>query len=73
MRKGAKALSCSSSARPRLVSSSAATKDEASAEAATAIAADVWTLLGLAPEQLGTIREEAELNLAAYLALFFPR
>ena len=48
-------------------------KDEASAEAATAIAADVWTLLGLAPEQLGTIREEAELNLAAYLALFFPR
>ena len=24
-------------------------------------------------KQLGTIREEAELNLAAYLALFFPR
>jgi hypothetical protein len=33
----------------------------------------VWPLIGLAPEQLGAIREEAELNLAAYLALFFPR
>ena len=32
-----------------------------------------WPLIGLAPEQLGAIREEAELNLAAYLALFFPR
>ena len=48
-------------------------KGEASADAATAVAADVWPLIGLAPEQLGAIREEAELNLAAYLALFFPR
>ena len=46
---------------------------EASADVATSVAADVWPLIGLAPEQLGAIREEAELNLAAYLALFFPR
>ncbi|HAF56250.1 MAG TPA: histidine kinase [Thauera sp.] len=49
------------------------TKGEASAEAAAAIDADVWPLIGLAPEQLPNIREDAELNLAAYLALFFPR
>lgn len=48
-------------------------KGEASTDAATAIGADVWSLIGLAPEQLGTIREEAELHLAAYLTLFFPR
>lgn len=48
-------------------------RGEASTEAAAAIEADVWSLVGLAPAQLGTIREEAELNLAAYLALFFPR
>ena len=51
----------------------AGTKGEASAEAAAAIDADVWPLIGLAPEQLPNIREDAELNLAAYLALFFPR
>ena len=48
-------------------------KGEASTDAAASVAADVWPLIGLAPEQLGAIREEAELNLAAYLALFFPR
>ena len=48
-------------------------KGEASADVATSVGADVWPLIGPAPEQLGAIREEAELNLAAYLALFFPR
>ncbi|MFU2488691.1 HDOD domain-containing protein [Thauera sp. WH-1] len=46
--------------------------NRASAEAAAQIDAGTWELLGLAPEQLAGIREEAELNLAAYLALFFP-
>ncbi len=48
-------------------------KGERSADAAASVEAGVWTLIGLAPEQLAALREEAELNLAAYLALFFPR
>jgi len=48
-------------------------KAEASADTAASVAPEAWSLVGLAPEQLPAIREEAELNLAAYLALFFPR
>lgn len=48
-------------------------KGERSADAAATIEPGVWPLIGLAPEQLAALREEAELNLAAYLALFFPR
>lgn len=48
-------------------------KGERSADAAASVEPGVWTLIGLAPEQLAALREEAELNLAAYLALFFPR
>jgi HD-like signal output (HDOD) protein len=46
---------------------------ESSEQAAARIGTPVWTQLGLAPAQLGSIREDAELNLAAYVALFFPR
>ena len=32
----------------------------------------VWSQLDMGPETLGRIREDAELNLAGYVALFFP-
>lgn len=45
---------------------------EASTETAESVAPEVWSLLRLPAGELPAIREEAELNLAAYLALFFP-
>jgi HD-like signal output (HDOD) protein len=45
-------------------------------ESSDAAAADIdpviWSQLDLAPESLGRIREDAELNLAGYVSLFFP-
>jgi len=32
----------------------------------------IWSQLDMSPETLGRIREDAELNLAGYIALFFP-
>ncbi|MDT3671844.1 MAG: HDOD domain-containing protein [Aromatoleum sp.] len=32
----------------------------------------IWSQLDMAPEALAKVREDAELNLAAYVALFFP-
>ncbi|WP_415246566.1 HDOD domain-containing protein [Thauera sp.] len=45
---------------------------ESSAQTAGRVDPAVWKLLGIGPEVIATIREEAELNLAAWLALFFP-
>ncbi|THF62597.1 HDOD domain-containing protein [Pseudothauera rhizosphaerae] len=46
---------------------------ESSEEAAARIDSSVWVQLSMSPASLGRIREEAELNLAAYVALFFPK
>lgn len=46
--------------------------DTDSAEAAEAMPRLVWSQIGLEPESLSALREEAELNLAAVIALFFP-
>ncbi|MDY0014105.1 MAG: HDOD domain-containing protein [Rhodocyclaceae bacterium] len=43
-----------------------------SEEAAQRIAQPIWSQLGLAPENLATLREDAELNLAAVMTMFFP-
>lgn len=48
-------------------------KGETSEAAATTIDPMVWTQLDMSPESLARIREEAELNLAAYVSLFFPK
>lgn len=45
---------------------------ETSEAAAARIDPMVWTQLDMSPESLGRIREDAELNLAAYVSLFFP-
>jgi HD-like signal output (HDOD) protein len=47
-------------------------RGEASSAAAERIAPSVWSQLNMSPESLSRIREEAELNLAAYVSLFFP-
>ncbi|TVO69344.1 HDOD domain-containing protein [Denitromonas ohlonensis] len=44
-----------------------------SEDAATRVDSAIWTHLDLAPNLMGEIREEAELNLAAVTALFFSR
>ena len=44
-----------------------------SQEAAERVASGIWTHLDLAPQILAEVREEAELNLAAVSAMFFPR
>ena len=44
-----------------------------SQDAAAAVDSGVWAQLDLAPESFSEIREEAELNLAAAISLFFPR
>ncbi|MCB1959974.1 MAG: HDOD domain-containing protein [Rhodocyclaceae bacterium] len=44
-----------------------------SQDAAATVDSGVWAQLDLLPESLSEIREEAELNLAAAIALFFPR
>jgi len=41
-------------------------------QALAAIDPVIWSQLDLSPEALAVIREEAELNLAGYIALFFP-
>jgi HD-like signal output (HDOD) protein len=46
---------------------------ETSEVAAARVAPSVWQQLSMSPASLGRIREEAELDLAAYVALFFPR
>ncbi len=46
---------------------------ESSDTAAARVATPVWQQLSMSPASLGRIREEAELNLAAYVALFFPK
>ncbi|THF66929.1 HDOD domain-containing protein [Pseudothauera nasutitermitis] len=46
---------------------------ESSEEAAARIDSSVWMQLAMSPAKLGRIREEAELHLAAYVALFFPK
>ncbi|QDF96630.1 histidine kinase [Azoarcus sp. DD4] len=48
-------------------------KGETSEAAAATIDPMVWTQLDMSPESLGRIREDAELNLAAYVSLFFPK
>lgn len=45
----------------------------ASDEAAKGVDPLVWATLDLQPSAIGSIREEAELHLAAYVSLFFPR
>ena len=47
-------------------------RGESSKQTAERVDPSVWDLLNIAPESLASIREEAELNLAAYLSLFFP-
>ena len=42
-------------------------------EAASRVDSSIWPHLDLNPDAMGEIREEAELNLAAVTALFFPR
>ncbi len=46
---------------------------EPSEDAAARVEPSVWVQLSMSPGSLGRIREEAELNLAAYVALFFPK
>lgn len=46
---------------------------ESSERAAAWVSAAAWQQLAMSPASLQGVREEAELNLAAYLALFFPR
>ncbi|HNQ77000.1 MAG TPA: HDOD domain-containing protein, partial [Pseudothauera hydrothermalis] len=46
---------------------------ESSERAAAWVSATAWQQLAMSPASLQRVREEAELNLAAYLALFFPR
>jgi HD-like signal output (HDOD) protein len=41
--------------------------------AAERVESGIWTQLDIDPDTLGAIREEAELNLAAVSAMFFPR
>lgn len=48
-------------------------KGETSEEAANGIPPLIWTTLDLEPASFGGLREAAELNLAGYLALMFPR
>lgn len=48
-------------------------KGETSEAAAAAIDPQVWTQLDMSPDSLGRIREDAELNLAAYVSMFFPK
>lgn len=48
------------------------TLDESSARTAERVDPTVWKLLDIAPDAIAPIREEAELDLAAWLALFFP-
>ncbi|MBS0552152.1 MAG: HDOD domain-containing protein, partial [Proteobacteria bacterium] len=43
-----------------------------SSEASAEVDALVWATLGLQPDMISGIREEAELHLAAYMSLFFP-
>jgi HD-like signal output (HDOD) protein len=43
-----------------------------SEDAAARVPQPLWVQLGLEPESLATIREDAELNLAAVVSLFFP-
>ena len=45
----------------------------ASDDVATDLDPDLWQSTGLQPEHFSTIREEAELNLASALSLFYPR
>lgn len=45
---------------------------ESSEIAAARVDPVIWSLLDMNPESLGRIRHDAELNLAAYLELFFP-
>ncbi len=45
---------------------------EPSAAAAARIEAAVWQQLQMSPDSFGRVREDAELNLAAFVALFFP-
>ncbi|ENO77627.1 HDOD domain-containing protein [Thauera sp. 63] len=45
---------------------------ESSEQVGARIDQTVWDLLGLDAECIAAVREEAELNLAAYLSLFFP-
>lgn len=46
---------------------------ESSASIAARLDSTLWTQLGVAPDSLAAIREEAELHLVAYISLFFPR
>ncbi len=46
---------------------------ETSEAAAARVDPAIWSLLRMSSESFGRIREDAELNLAAYLSLFFPR
>lgn len=48
------------------------TLGESSAQTAGRVDPAVWKLLDIAPDAIAPIREEAELDLAAWLALFFP-
>ena len=48
------------------------TLGESSKQAAARVDDTLWGMLDISPDDLATIRENAELNLAAYLALFFP-
>ncbi|ENO90207.1 HDOD domain-containing protein [Thauera linaloolentis] len=46
--------------------------DASSAHTGACVDPCVWKLLDITPDEIAPIREEAELNLAAWLALFFP-
>ncbi|HRA81717.1 MAG TPA: HDOD domain-containing protein [Thauera sp.] len=47
-------------------------RGESSKETVARVEPSVWDLLDIAPDSIAAIREEAELNLAAYLSVFFP-
>ena len=47
-------------------------RGETSKQTAARVETSVWGLLDIDPDHFAAIREEAELNLAAYLSLFFP-
>ncbi len=47
-------------------------RNESSKQTAARVEPSVWGLLDINPDRLAAIREDAELNLAAYLSLFFP-
>ena len=47
-------------------------RGETSKQTAARVETSVWGLLDIDPDRFAAIREEAELNLAAYLSLFFP-